>query len=106
MKTYVFDTHKIHVDFTEALLMSIHMLPWRRKRNVCVHCPAYLEQGMLCFSLQIKELRYDYTTCDNMNNPGQTCSAFLDNQPVNNTGQTCYCKVNLSLKEDFTVSYI
>ena len=57
----------------------------------------------ICFLLQVQELRYDYTSCENLNTAGQTCATFLDNQPVNNTGQTCYCKVTLELSSDFTV---
>lgn len=56
---------------------------------------------LLVTSNDVKELRHDYTHCDNMNNPGQTCAAFLDSQPVNNTGQTCYCKETITLTEDF-----
>ena len=59
-----------------------------------------------CLYLQVKELRHDYTHCDNMNNPGQTCAAFLDSQPVNNTGQTCYCKETITLTEDFVVRIV
>ena len=54
---------------------------------------------------QIKELKTDYTHCENVNSAGQSCATFLDNQPVNNTGQTCYCKVTITLEEDFKVGW-
>lgn len=57
---------------------------------------------LLVTSNDVQELRYDYTSCENLNTAGQTCATFLDNQPVNNTGQTCYCKVTLELSSDFT----
>lgn len=57
----------------------------------------------LCY-VQIKELVYDYTHCENVNNPGQTCAEYFNTLSSNLTFQTCTCIVTLTLDEDFKVS--
>ena len=55
--------------------------------------------------LKVKELRYDYTQCENKLTPGQTCASYLDSLPLNATSaeRSCSCQVNLTLTEDYTV---
>ncbi|WAR02501.1 CC50A-like protein [Mya arenaria] len=55
---------------------------------------------LLVTSNDIREASYDYTQCENIASPGQTCDNFLSSQNI--TGQTCSCRVNMTLEEDFT----
>ena len=66
--------------------------------------PHLLSLSKLYLLQQVKEVRYDYTECDNQNNLSVTCAAFLEGLQSNNTGQTCPCKITIDLEEDFTVS--
>lgn len=55
------------------------------------------------FPLQIKEARYDYTNCASVDagTVGEKCADLLSN--LTSFGQSCTCKVEIELNEDFTV---
>ncbi|BFZ05268.1 hypothetical protein BsWGS_08307 [Bradybaena similaris] len=51
---------------------------------------------LLMISEKVKEFRYDYTHCVNLDLPNTTCAEFLQN--VNNTGKVCHCSITVELE--------
>ncbi|KAL8572781.1 hypothetical protein ACOMHN_030363 [Nucella lapillus] len=58
--------------------------------------------ALLVTSNNIKELVYDYTYCTNRDNSSHTCAEFFKQADPTLPFQTCYCKINLNLTEEFS----
>lgn len=55
------------------------------------------------------EVRYDYTDCERVGGSNQeTCAEYLENLPTNSSvvDRYCNCVVNVTLDQEFTVSWL